>query len=315
MNYLQRIWPSLLVTAFFSLLFFSLYEVSSGFFSIVAASLLSITLWLGFIYVVNEARFSFPKPIRTTIRWLHAMSFELIITFLAHFLFRPLMRFFGNPWKKGVQNGTPILLVHGYLWDWTGWLYIRWKLARAGLGPIYAMDLHHVFDSISEYAKEVSEVANRIEKETQKKELILIGHSMGGLVICTYATELAPAGKVKAVIAIGSPFNGTHAAHVGIGQNVKEMLPDSSFVQKVQESMEKHPEIQFYQVMSQADELIIPQLSAFANERFDHHYIVDDIGHMTLLFSSRVANRVCLWVKYTESGQQELNSSKSLKSG
>ncbi len=90
-------------------------------------------------------------------------------------------------------------------------------------------------------------------------------------------------------------------AHIGfVGKSAKEMLPDSEFVKKVQQTMENHPEIRFYQTMSQADELIIPQTSAFADHHLDRHYAVDDIGHMTLLFSSRIANRIGHWLRQSQ---------------
>lgn len=299
LSYFRRIAPALLMTAIFASLFGALYYYApSEGIAITGLVFLSITLWLGILYIVNEARFSLPRSVRTVIRWLHAMSFEFLIVILAQMVFRPLMRLFGMPASHGAKDGTPILLVHGYLCDWTGWIYVRWKLARMGFGPIYVIDLHNVFGSINDYAHEVAEMANRIKQETNRSDLNLIGHSMGGLVVSTYASQLAPPGRVKNVITIGSPFGGTQMAHIGfIGKSAKEMLPDSEFVKKVQQTMENHPEIRFYQTMSQADELIIPQTSAFADHHLDRHYAVDDIGHMTLLFSSRIANRIGHWLK------------------
>jgi pimeloyl-ACP methyl ester carboxylesterase len=295
----QRIWPVCLTTIFCSCLFGSLFYFSpSKILKGLAFVLLLITLWLGCVRILCEARYKFPKPIRMAIRWLNALSFDSVVGITAHGLLRPVMRLFMRPFQGGNQTGTPILLIHGYLWDWTCWVYFKWRFDREGLGPVYTINLKDVSASIYDYAEQVGKLAKKIEQETGKRELILIGHSMGGLVACSYAFQVAPKGKVKMVITIGSPLGGTLMARLGfIGKSAKEMLPDSDLVKQVHLSIEKRPEIPIYQAMSYTDELVIPAISAYVDARSDRHYAVGDIGHMTLLFSSRIADRIICWLK------------------
>lgn len=272
---------------------FTLYISSGSTFWLIC---FIVSLWLVAIHFLNHLEL--PRFLRKIVHWLHAMSFEFFIVIAAHLIIRPILRLFGKMTRAGRSDGIPILLVHGYLCDWTSWIYFRWQLAKH-FGPIYEIDLGHVLGSIGDYAGEVSEMASFIKQETKRSDLILIGHSMGGLVACAYATQMAPHGKVKAVISIGSPLKGTIAAHIGlIGKSGHEMLPNSDTIRKVQQGIAHRPETHFYQVMSHTDELVIPATSAILGAY--QHYIVDDIGHMALIFSKRVVNKVTEWIKIEE---------------
>ncbi len=140
-------------------------------------SLALIFGWFGVIQILNKA---FPV---LPIRWAYAITFELIAIFAIHALL--LMPDRGA--KKG--NGRPILLVHGYLHHAKVWgLQKKW-LEALGAGPIYTINLGPPFQSIRTYAEKVSQKAQAIAQETGRNDLILIGHSMGGIISLMVARE------------------------------------------------------------------------------------------------------------------------------
>lgn len=247
------------------------------------------------IRLLNRFAFFFPRPIAQVIRWIHAMVLELFAitaVFILHpFCYLPKRRVLNKN-----NSGTPILLIHGYLHDCSGWLYHRRQLARAGFGPIYSLNLGFPFHSIKKYAKKVAAFADHIEKDTGRRDLIVIGHSMGGLVCCWYANEMAPSDKVTDVIAIGSPLSGTAIAKIGIGLNAREMERESQFVKDLQSKMRSSKKIRFYQIGTQTDQLIIPYSSAFVGDDPDRQLLLNDIGHVALLFSPRVSTKIQEWL-------------------
>jgi len=204
--------------------------------------------------------------------------------------------------KFSAGNGQPILLVHGYLHNGSDWYTILDELKKEGLGPVYTIDLGDgtldgKFWSIRDYAEQVGKKVAEIQEETGWDEIALVGHSMGGIVSSLYATKLADYGTVTDVIAIGSPFKGSPLADCfAIGSCGEEMRPDSSLLEEVRQGIKQAPEIEFYSIASETDE-VVPLSSALYNEDPQKQLIVEDEGHVALLTSAKVAKTVASWLK------------------
>jgi triacylglycerol lipase len=204
-------------------------------------------------------------------------------------------------WRKNQPTAQhlpsrPILLVHGYLNSGFVWDFHKNRLARAGIGPIYTIDLGYPFHSIRTYAEKVRDKAQQIAKETGRNDLTLIGHSMGGLVSYYYATHMAQ-GSVSEVITIASPLRGTHVAKIGLGQCAREMQIGSEFIQELQNAAAHSPHIRFYNIATQTDELVVPYTSSIFQSEPHRQFFIEDVGHASLLFSERVSDQLCKWLK------------------
>ncbi len=226
------------------------------------------------------------------LNWIWASLVECV-AFLVVVLALPLRYFKAYQQPAGNLSGQPILLVPGYVNDSSVWFYQRWKLQKAGLGPIYTLNYGHPFRSIHHYAQKVKEKAEQIARETGRDDLILIGHSMGGLVAAVYATQLAPSGKVTDLITIATPFKGTIMAHLGLGPNAREMRPNSSLLKELE--LSKALPFRFYQIATKTDGLVRPN-SALVGHHPDKQYLLDGIGHASLAYSKKVAEKIVEWL-------------------
>lgn len=251
--------------------------------------------WVVLIKLLNRNSLFFPKFFTCLIRWLHAATFETLLFFIG-FLLRPLGYLKNQRKFTGVFSGKPILLVHGYLHDSSAWVYMKKKLGSKGFGPIYTLNLNHPFLSICSYGELIGKKAEEIALETGRRDLVLIGHSMGGLVSCWYATKIAPPETVTDVITIGSPLGGTYMAYIAAGANGKEMRLGSSFVRELQKRIEENDKIHFYHIGTKTDQLVVPSSSSWIGQHRERQFVLDDIGHVTLLFSSRVLKKICQWL-------------------
>lgn len=261
-------------------------------------SLCTVFMFFSFVKIINSIASVFPRRIETLLHWVHAMSFEVLA-----FALILMMRFFrfSKTFHKpvGNLNGRPILLIHGYCNDGSVWNYMKYRLAKENIGPIYSIDLGYPFHSIRDYAAKVQEKTIDICRETNRTDLVLIGHSMGGLVASLYATEVARAETVTDVITIGSPLGGTRVAKIGIGPNAKEMECSSELLSQLYKSIANERFARFYHIGTNTDQLVIPAQSALLKKDPSREFLFEDIGHASMLFSPRVSSLIALWLKET----------------
>lgn len=242
---------------------------------------------LALLRVLNSAAIVFPSSIASVIHWIHALVFEILALF-AVLALRISSYFIRYDQTVGKQDGIPILLVHGYFNTCSVWIYIRKYLVIQGFGPIYTLSLRRPFASIEEHAKTVGLKAEEIKRETGKTELVLIGHSMGGLVSAYYAQN----NPVSKLIAIASPFRGTKLAKLAPGKNGREMERGSAMALRLSEPMA----FPLYQIATKTDQLVLPYSSCITVADPTHQLILEDIGHASLLFSPRVAAQLKSWL-------------------
>lgn len=264
----------------------------------VSISLFSLSawyLWSATIVVLN--RVADGTRLEKIIHRLHALATEVNSVVGSFFLY-PYTFFQSFHAAKGNLKGRPILMVHGYVSFGAIWHDLREKMVEKGFGPIYTMNVGSG-NSIKSYAKDIEARVEEIQKETGRKDLVLIGHSKGGLVSSYFATHADQTKTtVTDVITIGSPLAGTPMAHYGIGRDAYEMRPEHKFHDELRQKIKESAHIRFSHIASEQDD-IVPFSSAFFSENRARHFAVKDMGHLGLVFSSRVADQVCTWLKPT----------------
>jgi len=194
-------------------------------------------------------------------------------------------------------DGTPILLLNGYGGFGSIWDYQKKSINKERLGPVYTMNVQSLV-SIKTNAKQVQKVVEKIQRETGSKDLILIGHSKGGLVATYYATVLASRSQanIEKVITIGSPFRGSPLAHLAIGKDAAEMRPGSDLLKELQERVQTSTRPIFFHIGSTMD-LVAPASSALLGNDSENELCIDYTGHGGLLFDQMVTDKVIEWIK------------------
>ena len=223
------------------------------------------------------------------IRVLHGIVTEADSIMQSVYLFPyTLFQRYHNAPKK---EGRPILLVNGYFSFGSSWDVFRKRLSQqAGIGPIYTMNVGS-FRSIQTYAHQVRQRLSTIEALTNRTDIILIGHSKGGLVCTDYVTSYRER-YIPALITIGSPLQGTFLARIAPGLDAAEMRSGSKFISNLFRRSLPIGTKRLH-VGSKAD-LIVPLDSALVSSDLPNveHCQIDDLGHLALIFSAQVANRV-----------------------
>jgi triacylglycerol lipase len=196
----------------------------------------------------------------------------------------------------GPATGTPILLVHGYFSNRGMWWRFRQRLANAGLGPIHTITLSPLWDSIDEMVPQLAAKIEAICTQTGHEKLIVIAHSMGGLATRAYMTSnVNGSSKIAKLITLATPHHGTQMANFGIGQCVGEMQMKSGWLAALERGEENIPHPSTVSIYTLNDDLVYPP----ENSRlaWAENIPVAAVGHVGLLFSKAIAERVIVEIK------------------
>lgn len=254
-------------------------------------------LLFGILFVDYSVRsYTAPKDYPPASAWRYIKNFwrEMWYVFGKYYLL-PLK--WCNFTVKGKKNDTVILLIHGYCRSQTDWYWMRKQFKATNL-PVYCVNLEPMFGSIQELASnKVVDKIKLIKQQTNCKNIIIIGHSMGGIVGSYYSEYLDNAKLIKAVITIASPFSGTKVSMFAKGDNAKEMCPGSSFLTELRIAIDKTPS-KYYQICSKFDNIIFPwQSSLLSSCPSENQLVLPFAGHLTLIHMKEIAAQLSTWIK------------------
>ncbi len=204
-------------------------------------------------------------------------------------IFRAIFTYFKREKDDPYNGKEPILFIHGYLHNSSGWLAFRKRLKKLGVNhPFYTIDLGSPFQSIEAYGEKVRKKIEEIKRDTGSKSVILIGHSMGGVVSAFVENE-----SVSHVITLGSPLEGTKLAFIGVGACIKEMKQNHPLIEKLKEKIVQS-EGKYTFFGSSGDFIILPRDSA---NPFGKGIKFSSLGHLFLLYSQKVVGEVAKLIK------------------
>jgi pimeloyl-ACP methyl ester carboxylesterase len=195
-------------------------------------------------------------------------------------------------------NSTAVLLIHGYARNQSDWLWFRKHIKDLSC-PIYTLNLKPALASIEEIAtKSLIPKIKQMQKQGNYKQIVLIGHSMGGLVASYYSEFLDEDKLVQNVFTIASPFYGTKLSVAAAGINAQQMCPGSKFALSLRSKLNLSAK-KYYQVATQLDNIIFPWRSVLLeNTPSSRQFIVPFESHLGLLHSKLVVQKIKEWIKY-----------------
>jgi len=181
----------------------------------------------------------------------------------------------------------PILLLHGVLCNGGVWRSLKRRLRKAGLGPVYAPSYGPPLASIDLFADQIAAHIDRILAATGARQLSIVSHSMGGLVARAYLRKYG-GGKVRRVITIGAPHQGSVHAWMFPGTSLGQLRPGNAWLGALPEPAGNAPP--FVSIWSWHDSMVAPQTSA--RLRHGRNVEIVGVGHNALLTDPDVAQKV-----------------------
>jgi triacylglycerol esterase/lipase EstA (alpha/beta hydrolase family) len=199
-------------------------------------------------------------------------------TMLRH---RPRMHLASEP------RGLPVLLVHGYGCNGGYWAPLAQVLTQERISHA-TVDLEPVTGDIDAFAGQVQQAVQRLCQASGSARVILVCHSMGGLVARAYLRHYG-AQQVARVITLGTPHHGTALASFGVGSNARQMQRGGEWLAQL-DAADRAQRRLVTSIYSYHDNIIAPQDSSHLPGA--HNIAVGGIGHVALGVHSQIIQRV-----------------------
>ena len=215
--------------------------------------------------------------------WLRLYLAELGAYIVIYNLYQPFERLFAGAetLQPLARERLPVLLVHGYVCNRGFLLPLRRYLDDHGVRA-YSHNLEPVYADIDSYADGLAQRIEEICGATGADQLVILAHSMGGLVARAYLRQHG-ARRVAKLITLGTPHHGTVTARLAAGKNGKQMVPGNAWLEQLNAAP---PSVPTVSVFSHQDNIVAPQdSSVLAGAK---NVSVSGMGHISMPFSRRV---------------------------
>ena len=241
------------------------------------------------------------KPVDRSWENVSCQTLELVGIFFT--CISQLMHFsFAAPkYRADSSCKTPIILVPGYHMNRWSMLPLQYYLKRCGFENIWAINNPILKDDILVFADELHAKVEEYYAHCGGQQIVLIGHSMGGLVSRHYMQKYGT-DKIKGQISFGTPYRGTKTYRLGKGTQGKQFKPGSEVC-----NITTPPPIPHLIIWSTRDWVVVPSANGHLDD--SNEMIISDAGHLGMLVSVPVFRRVHSLLDQLEQAGTELNSS------
>ena len=214
----------------------------------------------------------------------------------------------GGPSGDAVHD-TPVLLVHGYGHNRSGWFLLEKALRQAGFSSVHTMN-YVAFgkEGVPELAARLAARVREIRRVTGSARVHVVGHSLGGILLRWYVQELGGDREVDAAVTIASPHEGTLAAHFGVGAVARDLRTGSKVMRRLAGSVRPAGGVRWIAFYSNLDVLIQPAPSAMLKHPAFKatNILVKDQGHLAIMMAPSVARAVVAQLEAAETGDGRL---------
>lgn len=190
----------------------------------------------------------------------------------------------------GEPVGLPVLLLHGYGSNGGYWIQLSRLLARQRVSH-YALDMAPAADAgIDDYVPLVNSAVAELRARTGASQVIIVAHSMGGLVARAWMRRHGGA-QLARLITLGTPHHGTALANFGFGQNALQMRRNgvagaSAWLTTLADGETGPQRALITSIFSHHDNIIAPQTSSYLPGARNIEF--GAIGHVALGRDARV---------------------------
>ena len=229
------------------------------------------------------------NPVQPAMRFFRRLSMlarESVVTLFAFSFLIPLAFLFAPRLRRRVPANV-VLMVHGFMSNSGIWWWLARQLRRHGGAGVDSLNLTPVFGDIERYLPQLNQRIAQLRARGAER-VVLVGHSMGGLVCRTWLHDHVADGKTAdglrcSLLTLCTPWQGTRIARLLPGRNLSQMAHQSAWGK----ARLRRPDFPAMSMYSAHDNVVIPYTSGI-----DEHIDATELhalGHLSVLFDRAVA--------------------------
>jgi len=254
-----------------------------------AVPLLFVSLWFAMAWLFRAER---PAATHLRLRGVLRLLWHEFVTIAGN---APRMIFYRvlSPDPPPAPSHAPLLLIHGVLCNGGVWHpFTRW-LEDRGVAPVYTLSYGPPLASIELFAEQAAAKIDAILADTGARQVIVVAHSMGGLVVRAFLRRYGGA-KIARLVTIATPHEGSVLAWIAFGQSVAQLRPRNPWLAALgtPEGADLPPIVSLW---SWHDSMVAPQTSS--RVAFGENIEVAGVGHTALLRDREVFERVLVEIE------------------
>ena len=210
--------------------------------------------------------------------------------------------------RGDATHDTPVLLVHGYGHNRSGWNLVDRALRSAGFTSVHTMNyVAWGGEGVPDLAARLAHRVDEIRRLTGAARVHVVGHSMGGVLLRWYVQELGGDRFVDTAVTIASPHEGTVMALAAVGAGARDLRPGSRVMRRLA-SGARPSSVRWVAYYSNLDVLVQPAPSAMLRrpELAATNILVKDHGHLSLMMAPIVRRSVVAQLEAAETGTGRL---------
>jgi pimeloyl-ACP methyl ester carboxylesterase len=194
-----------------------------------------------------------------------------------------------NP-RRIVRGEIPVLFIHGIYCNAGIWRQQIAHLRREGFVNLFCLNLTPPSASIDHFADLLARRATEVCRACDTPKVIIIAHSMGGLVARAWRARLGGQSQLARLVTIATPHRGSQLARAAAGRCAAEMIPGSDWLARLEADEMLAPGTPPLCIFSWHDSLVAPQDSAQLPGA--NALTLERLGHLQLLLDPAVHRKV-----------------------
>ncbi len=195
------------------------------------------------------------------------------------------------------EGGPVVIMIHGIYHNASAWAYYRWRLKRKGYRQVYAFSFTSWKTTFEEVYEKLETWMKRVDRECCGKEMVMVGHSLGGLLAKTYAgrRDNAHASPIRRVVTLGTPFMGSKMVALGFGSLSKSLQYQGPLVRELEKCRPSTqlPCVAFY---SPVDNMVLPAESLLPPAGWKQERTTP-MGHTAVLYHGPTFEKVLSYIE------------------
>ena len=190
----------------------------------------------------------------------------------------------------------PVLLIHGYGCNSGYWSHLTPLLDAARISHA-SLDLEPILGAIDDYVPLVERAVASLCLKFNIPKVIIVAHSMGGLVARAYIRGHGPE-CIAHIFTMGTPHHGTSLANMGVGRNAAQMrraagsadAPESGWLRELAATEDAATRALITSLYTHHDNIVVPQTSSVLPGA--RCIAFGGVGHVALGRNPRVLQRL-----------------------